>query len=187
MEAFGISFSAQLLQYRAVCNLCAYMIEGRKLCWSESLLSLIDYLNPQMPGAQESACMILRQWLFLSCVPLNSSISLCLVLVTLNPAPHWHKMSCRQMYVCEILGSNIILKRGPKFPQHTEVIRCANMSDCHACSCLVHKFLCFLPKIFCNLNCIHCASLIRNALCNNIPYILLLMRCTCTLQYQCNR
>jgi hypothetical protein len=42
------------------------------------------------------------------------------------------------------------------------------------------EFLCFVPDIFDNLNCIHGASLISSVLCNNIPHILLLIiRCIC--------
>ncbi len=78
---------------------------------SESLLSLIYDLNPPTPGAEDPACMIRRRWLFLSCVPLNSRISLRLVSVILIPAPHWHKRSCGHMYVHETLDITIGSKR----------------------------------------------------------------------------
>jgi hypothetical protein len=53
-----------------------------------------------------------------------------------------------------------------------EVVCFPNVSGLHVKSCLVHELLCFVPYIFDNLNCIHCASLI---LCTNIPRILLLI------------
>ncbi len=59
-----------------------------------------------------------------------------------------------------------------------EVVGFPNVSGLHVLSCLVHELLCFVPYIFDNLNCIHCASLIDGVLCNNIPRILLLfIRC----------
>ncbi len=64
------------------------------------------------------------------------------------------------------------------FPNH-------DVSRLHVRSCLVHKLLSFVPYIFDNLNCVHCASLIGSVLCNNIPHIvLLIIRCACTFRRQ---
>jgi hypothetical protein len=59
--------------------------------------------------------------------------------------------------------------------EEIEVVGFPNVSGLHVRSCLVHELLCFLPYIFDNFNCIHCASLIGSVLRNNIPHILLLI------------
>jgi hypothetical protein len=64
-----------------------------------------------------------------------------------------------------------------------EVVCFPNVSGLHVLSCLVHELLCFVPYIFDNLNCIHCASMIGSVLCNNIPRILLIIiRWACTFR-----
>jgi hypothetical protein len=59
--------------------------------------------------------------------------------------------------------------------EEIEVVGFHNVSGLHVRSCMVHELLCFVPYIFDNLNCIHCASLIGSVLCNNIPRILFLI------------
>ncbi len=59
--------------------------------------------------------------------------------------------------------------------EEIEVVCFPNVSGSHERSRLVHELLCFVPYIFDNLNCIHCASLIGSVLCNNIPRILLII------------
>jgi hypothetical protein len=44
--------------------------------------------------------------------------------------------------------------------EEIEVVCFPNVSVLHVRSCLVQELLCFVPYIFDNLNCIHCASLI---------------------------
>ncbi len=39
--------------------------------------------------------------------------------------------------------------------EEIEVVSFSNVSRLHLLSCLVHKFLCLLPNIYDNLNCIH--------------------------------
>jgi hypothetical protein len=56
-----------------------------------------------MHETQKIAALVMRA--------LQSSISLRLCLVTLIPAPHPHKRSCRQMYVLETLDSHLFSKR----------------------------------------------------------------------------
>ncbi len=55
--------------------------------------------------------------------------------------------------------------------EEIEVVSFPNVPGLHVLSCLVHELLCFVPYIFDNLNCIHCASLISSVLCNNIIII----------------
>jgi hypothetical protein len=79
------------------------------------------------------------------------------------------------MYVHETFGH---LYRLEEVEDQLEVVGFPSVSGLHVLSCLVHELLCFVPYIFDNLNCIHCASLIGGVLCNNIPRILLLfIRC----------
>jgi hypothetical protein len=59
--------------------------------------------------------------------------------------------------------------------EEIEVVGFPNVSGLHERSRLVHELLRFVPYIFDNLNCIHCASLIGSVLCNNIPRILLII------------
>jgi hypothetical protein len=59
--------------------------------------------------------------------------------------------------------------------EEIEVVGSPNVSRLHVQSCLVHELLCFVPYIFDNLNCVHCASLISSVLCNNKPRIILLI------------
>jgi hypothetical protein len=59
--------------------------------------------------------------------------------------------------------------------EEIEVAGFPNVSGLHVRSCLVHELFCFVPYIFDNLNCTHCASLIGSILCYNIPRILRLL------------
>ncbi len=59
--------------------------------------------------------------------------------------------------------------------EEIEVVGFPNVSGLHVRSRLVHELLCFVPYIFDNLNCIHCAFFISSVLCNNRPSILLLI------------
>jgi hypothetical protein len=162
----GIRNTVQILPIEAFCvsflhNSCKTGLYGifehiKSKAWNfaeslESLLSLIYDLIPPTPGAEDhapAACMIRRLWLFLSCVPLNSSIRLRLVLVILIPDPPWQK---------EVMLTHVCARNFGHFYRFEEiyVVGFPNVSRLHVRSCLVHELLCVVPYIFDNLKCIY--------------------------------
>jgi hypothetical protein len=93
-----------------------------------------------------------RRWLFLSCVPLNSSIS-----SNYQLALGLGNSESSSKLAQEVVRTHVCARN---FGHHyrfeeIEVVGFPNVSGFHVLSCLVHEILCFVPNSFDKLNSIH--------------------------------